>query len=357
MCLLMTAPSKTLREVLLKTPKLLDSMYKSNSDGYGAMYGTVDGPKIVKKLPRSTAELRKLIERLPQDDRTVAVHLRMRTHGDIDLDNCHPYEIADGGGYLMHNGVLSFGNAKDTSKSDTWHYCRDHLDETSKDYDLHDNDVIATIGKHIGSGNVFALMTSDGKISVVNPERGIEVAGVFFSNLYAWEPHLLDPSLGYYSYYGTTYAKRGAEDSNEIEFAWAVAVGDADLAKDIAYSAPMVQPLLEELLYQFDISEVAKISELSDDERRVVAAAIAGDDKKLRTLVYELGEDVVVDALTYQINWVDAKHDGATLGIVPTIEDDAEDACDDDYATLVVPRRTVGLHEMTDDQLAEMYAG
>ena len=49
MCLLMTAPSKTLREVLLKTPKLLDSMYKSNSDGYGAMYGTVDGPKIFKK--------------------------------------------------------------------------------------------------------------------------------------------------------------------------------------------------------------------------------------------------------------------------------------------------------------------
>lgn len=281
----------------------------------------------------------------------VAVHLRMRTHGNIDLDNCHPYEIADGGGYLMHNGVLSFGNAKDTSKSDTWHYCRDHLDETAKDYDLHNDEVIATIGKHIGSGNVFALMTGDGTISVVNRERGIEVQGVFFSNLYAWEPALLDPSLGYQSYY--TFGG-SAEDAAEVSFAWAVAVGDADSAIDIAYSQqPIVLPLMDELLYQFDVSEVSKISDLDDDERQVVAAAIAGDALKLRKLAYEIGEDKVISTLAYQINWSDG--DGAMHGDagVPVMDE----ADEDDYAELTVSHRPMGIHEMTDDQIAEMYAG
>jgi hypothetical protein len=56
----------------------------------------------------------------------------MRTHGDIDLLNCHPYEILNRAEHgldlwLMHNGVLATGNRADITKSDTWHYIQDYL--------------------------------------------------------------------------------------------------------------------------------------------------------------------------------------------------------------------------------------
>jgi len=36
------------------------------------------------------------------------IHYRMKTHGDIDMDNCHPSRVTDDI-WMAHNGILSMG--------------------------------------------------------------------------------------------------------------------------------------------------------------------------------------------------------------------------------------------------------
>lgn len=197
MCLLQTATSIALRTVLLNTPGLIEDIYKSNADGIGIMYATADGLKVRKALPKNPAEARKFIEKMPTDDRQVALHWRWRTHGDINLEQCHPYAIAEGVA-MMHNGILHTGNKADVSKSDTWHFIEDYLKTLSIDA-LHDSKLCDMVGEFIGQ-NKFAIMSGDGRLTVINKDQGVEYNGVWYSNTYAWSPELVDP----------TYKKRSA---------------------------------------------------------------------------------------------------------------------------------------------------
>lgn len=203
MCLLFTGSSIAIRAAFLNTPGLIEDVFQSNADGFGFMYATKKGLKVVKKLPNTTAEVRRMFEALPNDDRMVAGHARMRTHGAINLDQCHPYQINESS-WLMHNGVLHTGNKADPSKSDTWHFINDFLKEAS-DNALHDPALHKVLGEYIES-NRFAIMSGDGRLSIVNRDQGIEHEGVWFSNTYAWSPNLFIPSYrsfrGYSSYYG-----------------------------------------------------------------------------------------------------------------------------------------------------------
>lgn len=349
MCLLMRAPSNTLRHVLLSTPGLIEDIYSHNEDGYGVMYGSASGPKIIKKLPKSANQLRKLIARLPQDDRMVAMHLRMRTHGNYDLSNCHPYAIA-GGGYLMHNGVLSIGNDKDTSKSDTWHYCRTYLDN-GVDGRVHSEEVLEIIGKHIGS-NVFAIMTDDGQISLVNADRGIESNGVFFSNTYAWNPAILDPSLGFGGWMGAyegfdrcgNHVFGGSnygydEAMAALDFAYAIAEGDAsDAAR--ALESVSIRDGVETLLDTHEaVGALYLDGLLSTVEKRVQAAAIAEDADELVNLLFRESYEAV-EALALTIEWRE-RESGRW------VPDEQEEPAVEHLR----------LHEMTDAQYEEMYAG
>ena len=125
--------------------------------------------------------------------RDCAFHLRMRTHGDIDLLNCHPYEVLNKSQhgidlYLMHNGVLDSGNKKDVSRSDTYHYINDYLRPLlARDPDLAFTEKFRSlIGKRIGSFNKFVLMDNQGRQSVVNQADGVYWSGLWLSNTYAW---------------------------------------------------------------------------------------------------------------------------------------------------------------------------
>jgi hypothetical protein len=217
MCLLITGKSAQIRATLLDTKGLLDDIFKSNADGVGAMYtngkGALRTPKV---LPKSLKAARAFIASLPKDDRSIAIHWRMKTHGDIDLENCHPYDVLPGQVALMHNGVLSQGNKADVTKSDTWHYIRNvvrpmlelapGLMTNAAWLDLIENDITGS--------NRFAIMNADGELSVLNKHTGIEHDGMWFSNTYAWSPELLIP--GYRKTYGRAWAAGLLDDEDDI---------------------------------------------------------------------------------------------------------------------------------------------
>jgi hypothetical protein len=151
------------------------------------------GELIVKKLlPNSAQELIQFYRENIQG-RDCAFHLRMRTHGDIDLANCHPYEVLNRAEHgidlwLMHNGVLATGNQADPRYSDTWHYINDYLKPiliTNPDFAFHPS-FSDLIGKHIGVSNKFVLMDNEGRQAVINQDSGVYWGGLWLSNTYAW---------------------------------------------------------------------------------------------------------------------------------------------------------------------------
>lgn len=188
MCLLVTQ-SKI-------SPKLshewLKDFYSYNSDGIGVMRSNNGNLIIEKILPTDADDFINFYEKhIFGFD--CAFHLRMKTHGNIDLINCHPYEILNKTDHgidlwLMHNGILHTDNKADITKSDTWHYINDYLKpmlSNNPDFAFHPS-FTALIGDHIGSSNKFVLMDNNGRLNCINQDQGVYWAGLWLSNTYAW---------------------------------------------------------------------------------------------------------------------------------------------------------------------------
>ena len=194
MCLIISGNSNKIRSTLLNTHGMLADVFKSNPDGIGVMYATSKGLKVSKTLPKNYEQARSFISKMPQDDRELAIHFRWTTHGDTDLSNCHPYDVVVGSVAMMHNGVLHTGNAKDKSRSDTYHFIQDYLSDAVHDAPslVHNAGYLTMVSEFIGD-NRFVFMDGDGRMSHVNYDQGIEHDGLWFSNTYAWSPVMLIP--------------------------------------------------------------------------------------------------------------------------------------------------------------------
>lgn len=188
MCLLVTQ-SKT-SPVL--SDAWLEDFYDYNSDGVGVMVAN-NGDLVIKKIiPKSAKDFIQFY-RSDIQGRDCAFHLRMRTHGEIDLINCHPYEVLNRAEHgidlwLMHNGILSTGNKANPKMSDTWHYINDYLKPMlsgNPDFAFHPA-FKALIADHIGGSNKFVLMDNEGRQVVINEDAGVYWGGLWLSNTYAW---------------------------------------------------------------------------------------------------------------------------------------------------------------------------
>lgn len=192
MCQIIAGSAHKIRSTLLNTPGLIADLYKKNSDGLGAMFRSRGGLRIVKVLPKSVEDARAMIESLPDDDRNLALHWRMQTHGLIDKLNCHPYTVVPSEVAMMHNGILSTSNKADVDKSDTWHFIKDYLVDMVKACPevIHEPQFAKMVGDFIDY-NRFVFMDANGKMSIINEDQGLWHDGMWFANTYAWNPALL----------------------------------------------------------------------------------------------------------------------------------------------------------------------
>jgi hypothetical protein len=199
MCLIIHKPaSLELHESWLR------DFYVRNKDGYGFMYS--EGGRLY--VHKSLGDVERFVTAFKaRMGKELLVHLRMRTHGDIDLDNCHPYEVLTpalggvlGAVWMMHNGVLSSGNQADTKKSDTWHYIQNVMVPLlRRDPELLLEPAFQKLVKgDIGHSNKFTFMTSRGDVVIINREAGSDYNGAWMSNTYAWNA----PNKHYQGGYG-----------------------------------------------------------------------------------------------------------------------------------------------------------
>lgn len=217
MCLIIYKPAS-----IRITKELADDVFTKNKDGFGLIYHDAEAKTVNSFKILGTKE--QIWEALqPFMDKELLMHWRMQTHGDIDLENCHPYELIPDGplpSYMMHNGILSTGNAADKTKSDTWHYIRDYLRPIvqANPEVLHTPAFQALVKNHIGNSNKFAIMDGRGEVVIINREAGIEFEGMWFSNTYAWSASYFGAyksvNNGYQGYQGGKQQWNGGRNVN-----------------------------------------------------------------------------------------------------------------------------------------------
>lgn len=347
MCQIITGSAKKVKQVLLHHPDVLESIYGYNSDGFGAMWANRDGLKIVKIVPRTIEDVRSVIRSLPDDDRNVACHARLTTHGDTNLDNCHPYTVAPGKVAMMHNGILHTGNAADTKRSDTWHFIQEYLaDAVTKAPDVvHSESFLTLVGDFIKQ-NRFVFMDDQGRLSHVNKDQGVEHDGIWFANTYAWDPETFIPTYKATRHYylaggwgghgggwsnkswgskssGTKYDyASGHEDEydeedpvggfvgwNEDEFFTAVHVGNVEATEDYLSSYP--ERALNALfrVHKAEVTRHIKSKgglEAATTAREANVGKLLLDEnvKALLTIVYK-NADLVATVICYYLDWIE----------------------------------------------------
>lgn len=195
----------------LVTEEQVRNMYTRNSDGVGIIpleEARLAPVKIGK--PSSADEVVALWQQYK--DKPYSMHLRLKTHGDIDKENCHPYRLFDDSddAWLFHNGILSVVEQEDKAKSDTWHFIDYFLKPMGPKLldHLQCPNFRATLGKMIGSTNKFLIVSTKGTF-IINEKSGTyrNDNQLWLSNLHSVDTTTWTPSKTNYntSYtYGST---------------------------------------------------------------------------------------------------------------------------------------------------------
>lgn len=331
MCQIFAGKSNKIRTTLLETPGLLADLYDSNSDGIGAMYATSKNvlrtPKIV---PANLASAHAFVAQLPDDDRNLVLHFRMRTSGNTDQNNAHPFCVLPGQMAMTHNGVLSISTKDDPTQCDTRHYIAKVIKpqvEVAPSLAYVDQ-WLDLIGDDIGSGNRFVFMNNRGEMSFVNRQTGIELEDMWIANTYSFKASLLVPGFKdpvswrdqwdkeddtLYGGRGVSYG-RGSylSDYNEIdpEDIWeALSECDIDAIDDVIYEFP-VSTFVE----LFDNCRFEPHTEAMSDDDEAVCKLLADEDikelvERCRTMA---GSRVVAQVIGWYGDWVGKSVDEKT---------------------------------------------
>ena len=124
MCLIIHKPAGVVLD-----PAVLVNVHAHNQDGFGIM--AVDRDKVVvAKTLQGPTTIQKLVDEFTPLE--CGLHWRFRTHGDISLDNVHPYKVLDRKEdgedlYLMHNGQIDTPYGEKKGQSDTAAFVEDVL--------------------------------------------------------------------------------------------------------------------------------------------------------------------------------------------------------------------------------------
>lgn len=232
MCLIIANPSG-----ILPPDEYIINGFENNGDGWGVMW--TDGLRIHVEKGFDLQTLLPAVDALA--GHPYVIHFRFATHGLRSRDNLHPFKLTKRL-YMAHNGILDVPEL-DHTKSDTWHFAQLLKPVLAKDPSLLQSDhFLSYLGKTIGSGNKLAFLDVQGRVSIVNRERGVTEDGIWYSNSYSlyasswvsyrdsdWDKKNTTASVGAAA---STTAPSTLEPKQRIEFVCDVC-GDSDVAEEM----------------------------------------------------------------------------------------------------------------------------
>lgn len=175
------------------TNRQFKTMIYKNPDGLGFMWK--ENGRVMTEKCMGTDQQKFDMFRKHRNKQTFVMHSRVRTHGNKDEANCHPFEILnkDKGDpidlYLMHNGT--FSNAPDIDKgmSDTYHYANYILKPLAKanvDLIWTDANIQRMISRDVALNRIVLMRSDDVETAILifNKQQGEEITGCWHSNNY-----------------------------------------------------------------------------------------------------------------------------------------------------------------------------
>jgi hypothetical protein len=160
----------------------------ANQDGFGFMYYDKDADKIAtnKGCIQDVGKIIKVMNLLSAYE--VCYHFRIKTHGSICDEQCHPFRVTNKEEhgmdiYMMHNGCIS-GVTGEAGESDTQMFVNGTLRPLLKDNPKEIESVffVPWIEEKIGAHNKLLFMYGQGKILRINQKNWDTHEGMNVSN-------------------------------------------------------------------------------------------------------------------------------------------------------------------------------
>jgi predicted glutamine amidotransferase len=178
MCIIVAIPANK-----VVSEETLHNCWVANDHGAGFMYPNQnDEELVVKKGLMTWEDFIQAYRQVPSDINRV-IHFRIKTHGNSDEKNTHPFLISDRLGFV-HNGVISGVTHTNKDMNDTWHFSEQFLKPMHKADGkfLNKEWNMKLLGNYIG-GSKLVFMNHKGQMWFVNESKGItEEDGVWYSN-------------------------------------------------------------------------------------------------------------------------------------------------------------------------------
>lgn len=202
----------------------LSRCWQGNKDGAGMMWAH-DGQLYIHKELHKFKQFYGVYKQVREEhpELSIVLHFRFATHGKLDIENCHPFLVHDGLGFV-HNGIISTVDVpKGSSESDTAIFNNTYLKKLPKDFYKNEG-IRRLIRKVIGNYNKLIFLNSEGKHRFINEEAGVWDEGNWYSNT-GYKPYT-PPKITYgagstaYSGYGYTHYPTNYGQRREWEKDW-----------------------------------------------------------------------------------------------------------------------------------------
>ena len=157
----------------------LQECYSSNPDGAGFMFAD-DKQLNIEKGFFSFDSFYNAYKK--HQDKKVVIHFRIKTHGEINKTNCHPFAVNSSLAFV-HNGIIS-GLDGDKTLSDTIHFNEQILQPLVNKWGnlaLFQDPMINLLETRIGYSKLIFL-DRHGNHKIMNEHKGEWDDGIWYSN-------------------------------------------------------------------------------------------------------------------------------------------------------------------------------
>jgi hypothetical protein len=161
--------------------------FKTNPDGWGFAVAK-DNKLIIKKGTTSFNNFKKKFQ--PYRAYPALVHFRIRTSGEIDDKNCHPFSVTENL-CCIHNGMLDVQCNINKKMSDTWHFVTQVLRPMCEgDEAFPWNQGSSFLGEYfLGTSNKLVFLKNTGEHTVWNYEQGHVAPDKHWYSNYSYTNH------------------------------------------------------------------------------------------------------------------------------------------------------------------------
>lgn len=177
MCVIVHLPAgKTLPH------KVLENCYNRNRDGYGIIW-TKPNEQTKLWYYKNTLSFKDFLTMWQDVPRGVdrAIHFRIKTHGKVNVDNCHPF-FPRNNLAMMHNGIIQT-LMRTEDMNDTFNFSEHELKPVLKNWDncLSSKGFLKFV-ESLTDGSKLLFMDDKGTVKKTFESKWTEEQGCFFSN-------------------------------------------------------------------------------------------------------------------------------------------------------------------------------